>query len=149
MLSSPTPLRTALPQTSQVACEHSSQLPHCNTCRRADAEARIQDVIEEMTKRAIDNAMLREVLTILEKMLDECRQAEAMCSNLNSNWVEHEYTYTERTDATTFTSRLQKLIGLALSFSPRTLYHDPHRAIKLIRLRHDAAITALDTLLAQ
>ena len=106
-------------------------------------------MIEEMTKRAIDNAMLREVLTFLEKVLDECRQTEAMCSNLNSNWVEHEYTYTERTDANTFTSRLLKLIGLALSFSPRTLYHDPHRAIKLIRLRHDAANTALDTLLPE
>ncbi len=106
-------------------------------------------MIEEIAKRAVDNVMLREALTILENMLDECRQAEAMCSNLNSDWVEHEYTYTERIDATTFTSRLLQFIGLALSFSSRTLYHDPHRAIKLIRLRHDAAIRALETLLAQ
>ena len=145
MSSSPTPQYNTHPQTSQVACDHLSQTAHCNTCRPADAEVIIQDVLKELTDKAVNNDMLLTPLAILEKMLDESRQAETMCQSLGSDWVEYEYTYTESQDATEFTSRLQKLIGLALN-SSRTVCHDAHRAVKLIRLRHDAAITALTVL---
>lgn len=146
MPSSPAPTNH---QSMQVACEHSSQRSHCKTCRRVDAATKIQDSITELKHRAVDNVMLRNPLTTLEKMLDESCQAEAMCPELNSDWVEHEYTYTESSHATEFVTRLHKLIRLALSFSPRPLHHDPHRAIKLIRKRHDATIAALDALLRQ
>jgi hypothetical protein len=147
MSSSPTPQYNTDPHTIQVACEHLSQTAHCNTCRSADAEVMIQDVIQELTERAVNNTILRGALFILEDLLDQSRQAEAMCQNMSVDWIEHKYTYAESQDATEFISHLQKLIGLALSFSSQSLCHDPHRAIKLIRLRHDAAITALSNML--
>lgn len=149
MSSSPTPQYNTHHQTSQVACEHSGQTAPCSFCRRADAEVKIQDVIKELTERAVNNTMLHGALSILEDLLDQSRRAETMRQNLSNDWIEYKYTYTESQDATEFISRLQKLIGLALSSSSQSLCHDPHRAIKLIRLRHDAGITALSIMLAR
>lgn len=121
----------------------SSPKSHCTACRHADVQQIIQDVIRELTQRAENNILLREPLATLEKMMSEADQAETTCPSLSSTWVEHTYTYMERANATEFTSVLQKLIGLALCFSPRVLVHDTNRAITLIRLRHDAAMEAL------
>lgn len=108
-----------------------------------EAQEIIQDVLLEMKDKAETNVMIREPLACLEKMQEEATRAEVTCSSVDILWVEHEYTYTERIAATEFTMRLQKLIGLALSFSSKTLLHDTNRAIKLIRLRHDAAMVSL------
>jgi hypothetical protein len=108
-----------------------------------EAQQIIQDVLLEMKDKAETNVMIREPLACLEKMQEEATRAEVTCSSVDILWVEHEYTYTERIAATEFTMRLHKLIGLALSFSSKTLLHDPNRAIKLIRLRHDAAMVSL------
>ena len=136
--------RTTVPLLSKQSTRMPSNLPtrnpHCD--RMTEARQIIQDVLLELKDRAETNVMIREPLACLEEMQEKATRAEVTCSSVNSLWVEHEYTYTERITATEFTVRLQKLISLALSFSTKTLLHDPTRAIKLVRLRHDAAMVS-------
>ncbi len=111
-------------------------------CRLTDAQKKIQNVIQELTDRAEHNVLLREPLAALRKMLDEASKAEATCHSLSSTWLDHQYTYDERSAAKDFNLRMYKLIRLALRFTSQPLVHEPSEAIKLIRLKHDAGLAA-------